>query len=129
MYVKAIRKIVDSNKGVFTFWLIMVFLSALCSKTTTGITTVKPGTTEIAHLGCKYHLTATADDNSCTGFFDKLEKDFDTDDVEFIFFENQSSRLFSFNGTTLRVPTADSFQQSYNSSLYDLYCNWKFHLS
>lgn len=129
MLVKALRKIIDGNKGIFTFWLIVVFLGVLCIKNTTAVPTVKSAKAQVAHLYCKSDLTGIYDDNYGTGFFDKLEKDFDSDDVEFIFFGNLHSQLFSFSGAKLFIPAVDFCKQSYNSSLYDLYCNWKFHLS
>jgi len=127
--VKAIRKMVDSNKGFYTFWLIMVFLSALFVRNIAGIIPVKSDKEKVEHTEYKYDITATADDDSGSDSFDRFDKGFDPDDTEFILFENPFSKLtFSFQEKA-QFKAIDLQKQTYNNALYDLYCNWKFHLS
>lgn len=126
MLVRALRKIVNSKKGIFTFWLVIVFMGALCIKNIAPIISAKG---QVSYSGYKYDLTAVSDDDSATGFFDSFDKDFDSDDSEFLLFENLSSKLnFTFQEKHQYTIT-DVPQQAYNDALYDLYCNWKFHLS
>lgn len=127
MLVKALRKIVDCNKGFFTFWLVMVFLGALCIKNIAPVISYSLAKVYVAHSGYKYDLAAISDGSS-NDFFDRFEKDLDSDNLEFIPLENLYSKVNFPLQEKHQFTISQLQQQAKNDMLYDLYCNWKFHL-
>lgn len=127
--MKAIRKMVNGNKGFITFWLILFFLNAGFIRN--FITSATPSTdkAEIAHhdTGAKHDLTATSDEDSGASFFDQFKKDADSDDVEFVFFGNFSSKTLTYSQDQHEFSEIGMHPDMYRIPLYDLYCNWKFH--
>ena len=129
--MKIIRNMINSNKGFFSFWLVLFFLNAGFAKNIAGIATAKPQkeATENRTTGSKHDLTAIADADSDSGFFDQLKKGLDTDDLEFTFFGAFSSKPIVRFQPQQQYADISMRPEIYKGSLYDLYCNWKFHLA
>lgn len=129
--VKAIRKMVNSNKGFITFWLILFFLNAGFAKSITSNAAIgfdKTGT-EHHNTGSKHDLTAISDDDSESGFLYQIKKGLDTDDLDLAFFGNYSSKSVTYFQRQHQFADGGIRPEIYGNSLYDLYCNWKFHLA
>lgn len=125
--MKAIRKIIDANKEYFSLCLLLVFLTA---STARNIVSVFEGidTIEADYTKKGQYLISADDEDSALGTLSL--KDSDADDIELIYYGNYTAQK------QLSIPVSghDFFQESeylstYNIPLYDLYCNWKFHLS
>jgi hypothetical protein len=126
--LKAIRTVVNSNKGIFSFWLLLFFLTAATGRN------VVPAfqdlhLTEKGHdfKPGKYDVSAAADESDLGTL---SPKDSDVDDVEFTYYSNYSSQRSVVVSAEQHdfVEVAEHYP-GYNVPLYDLYCNWKFHLS
>jgi len=126
--MKAIRKIVNSNKGMISFCLVLFFLTAGFAKSfATGLPfKVKKATTTTF---VKHVVNQVKQQGSRLSFLDQL-KDSDSDDFEFAFFGNYTAQnLLPVVDTKQKFAEFASYNNIYSNSLYDLYCNWKFHLS
>lgn len=126
--MKAIRTVVNSNKGLFSLWLLLFFLTAATGRN------VVPAFQDLHHtekthhfkLG-KYDVSAAADESDLGSL---SPKDSDVDDVEFTYYtnySNQKSVVVSVEQHNFAKVTEHA--SCYSIPLYDLYCNWKFHLS
>lgn len=122
---------VGSNKGFFSFWLILFFLNAGFAKNIAATAAIKfeKASTDHHTTGSKNDVAAISDSDSDADFFYQLKKGIDTDDLEFTTFGDYFSkpvvrfqRQHQFADVTVRP-------EIYRGSLYDLYCNWKFHLA
>lgn len=125
--MKAIRKIVNSNKGIISFCLVLFFLTAGFAKSfasglpfnvkkATRITFVKQVVNQVKQQGSRF------------SFLDQL-KDSDADDFEFALFGNYTApNSLPVVDTKQKFAEFASYNNIYSNSLYDLYCNWKFHL-
>ena len=126
--MKAIRKIVNSNKGMISFCLVLFFLTAGFAKSfATGLPfKVKKATTTTF---VKHVVNQVKEQGSRLSFLDQL-KDSDADDFEFAFFGNYTvPNSLPVVDTKQKFAEFASYNNIYSNSLYDLYCNWKFHLS
>jgi hypothetical protein len=123
--MKVIRTILNGNKKLFAFWLVLFFLFAgltrsfAAAKTTSGI--YKKEQTSGSNF------IAETDENS----YDDLKIfDLDSDDFEFVLFSDCNTAKFFIsvknNATPLCLVTGKNI---YTLPLYDLFCNWKLHLS
>lgn len=122
---------IGKNKGLYTFWLVMLFLKTALVTNVAAATHHSLDRTEIVHLDAssKCHLTAISDDDSDSGLFDSLDRGFDPDDADIAIFGDFASKIvFSFH-KKYQFPKVNINQQSHSDTLYDLYCNWKFHLA
>ena len=127
--MEAIRKMVNSNKGFITFWLVLFFFTAGFAKSFVSVfpSNEKSGT---FHTSLSKHvLTTASDDNASLSLIDQL-KDSDGNDLEFAFFGNYAFPQFCAPVTAgQNFAEFTSYHKTYSVPLYDLYCNWKFHLS
>ena len=125
-----LRKIINSNKGLVAFWLVLFFLSAGLSKSFVSAISLHAKKEVAAHSTFSKHaLTTAAEDDSSLSFLDQL-KDSDSDDVEFAFFGNYyNSPVIPIVANEHKFPQFEAYNNIYSGQLYDLYCNWKFHLS
>jgi len=122
---------IGKNKGLYTFWLVMLFLNTALVTNVAAATHHSLDKTEIVHqdVSLKCHLTAISNDDSDSGFFDSLDRGFEPDDTDIAIFGDLASKIvFSFH-KKYQFPRVDINQQSHSDALYDLYCNWKFHLA
>lgn len=125
--MKAVRKIVHTNKEFFSFWLLLFFITASNARNVAPVfQDIHPVENHHANSG-KSFVSVAIDD---TDFGALSLKDSDVDDIELIYCGNYTAQ------SSVIVPTEEqSFLQyskhssSYKVPLYDLYCNWKFHLS
>jgi len=119
------------NKGFYTFWLVTLFLNTALVANVAAATYYSLNKTEIVHhdVSSKCNLTAISNDDSDSGFFDNLDRGFEPDDADIAIFGDFATKaIFSFH-KKYQFPKVDINQQSYSDALYDLYCNWKFHLA
>ena len=129
--MKIIRNMIISNKGFYSFLMIFIFLNAGLAKNIAGIATVTfaKSKTERHETGSKQDLSAISDTDSESGFFDQLKKGLDADDLEFAFFGTFSSKPIAKFQRQQQFADVNMRPEIYRGSLYDLYCNWKFHLA
>ena len=121
---------INNNKGFLSLLLIFVFLNACFVKSiSAGAPKFKKSETERRESGSKHDLTAISDTDSESGFFDQLKKGLDTDDLEFAFFGTFSSKPIAQFQRQQQFADVNMRPEIYRGSLYDLYCNWKFHLA
>ena len=130
--MKAIRKTVNSNKGFITFWLVLFFFTAGFAKSFVSVfpSNHKSGNTAQT-FSSKHVLTTASDSDASLSFIDQLKGgDGDDNDLEFAFFGNYTFPQF-YGPVTAEKNFAEFTPQNtiYSVPLYDLYCNWKFHLS
>jgi len=125
-----LRKIIDSNKGLVAFCLMLFFLIAGLSKSVVSVISSNAKKEIVTHSTFSKHaLTSSNAAGSALSFLDQL-KDTDTDDVEFAFFGNYINPSFLPNvAKEHKFPQFVAYNNIYSGQLYDLYCNWKFHLS
>ncbi|MEL1243491.1 hypothetical protein AAEO56_04390 [Flavobacterium sp. DGU11] len=123
--MQAIRKMVNSNKGFITFWLLLFFLTAGQAK---AFFSAAPSgyKKEIARTESSKQQLSIAEDSSSFSFLEQIN-DGDIDDMPFAFFSD-----FSFSATLtrytqhLRTNAGGFFSNGCKVPLYKLYCNWKF---
>ena len=130
--MKAIRNIVNGNKGFVTFWLVLLFLNAALTRSVLFASGSGPDSKiETTHhdSGSKYDLAAISDDDSGLNFPGQFKKDTDSDDVEFVFFGNYSPKPQIHRLAKQGFSETGLYHEGYKVPLYDLFCNWKFHLS
>jgi hypothetical protein len=123
---------VNGNKGFMTLWLILVFLNAGLTKSFLSSSVSTSNKEEaVAHhnTGSKHDITATSDEESGISFIDQLKKGTDSDDLEFVFFADLLSKPNIPHLTKYEFSEFGPYRTIYRVPLYDLYCNWKFHLS
>jgi len=121
---------INNNKGFLSLLLIFVFLNACFVKSiSAGAPKFKISETERRESGSKQDLSAISDTDSESGFFDQLKKGLDTDDLEFAFFGTFSSKPIAKFQRQQQFTDVNMRPEIYRGSLYDLYCNWKFHLA
>ena len=125
-----LRKIINNNKGVVAFLLVLFFLTAGLSKSLISAMSLNAKKETATHNTLSKHALTPADGaESSLSFLDQL-KDTDTDDVEFAFFGNYINPSFLPNvAKEHKFPQFVAYNNIYSGQLYDLYCNWKFHLS
>jgi len=125
-----LRKIVNNNKGVVAFLLVLFFLTAGLSKSLISAISLNAKKETATHNTLSKHALTPADGaESSLSFLDQL-KDSDSNDAEFAFFGNYSNVLFLPTVTKEhKFPKFVAYNTIYSGQLYDLYCNWKFHLS
>ncbi|AWH85065.1 hypothetical protein HYN59_07960 [Flavobacterium album] len=122
--MQAIRKMVNSNKGFMTFWLVLFFLTAGQAKTFCAAAPSfhKKETTRTESVK---QLSVT-EGSSSANFLEQI-KDSDIDDMPFAFFGDLSfNTLISQHTSYFPATTAVSCSNGYKVPLYELYCNWKF---
>ena len=129
--MKSIRKMINSNKGFAAFLLLFVFLNAGFMKGITGSIAATSQKTETARHNStsKFDIVAASEGDSGSGFFDQLKKDIDPDDTDFILFGTIFTKLFSEVQEQHQFADVTNNPEPYSVPLYDLYCNWKFHLA
>lgn len=125
--MKILRTVVKKNKGLFSLWLLLSFITAATARNIAPVFQELSATEKAQNLHpSKYSVTAAADESA---FNNLSPKDSDADDIEFICFDdytNKKSIAFPVNQHDF-IEIAD-FYSGYSIPLYDLYCNWKFHL-
>jgi hypothetical protein len=124
-----LKKIVINNKGIVAFVLMFIFLAAGFAKSV--IPTVPSFSKKeiLRHHTFKNVLRAGSASSASVNFFDPL-KDSDNDDLEFALFGNEPNTYYlEFTSKSQTVTLSDVQHPVYIQQLYDLYCNWKFHLS
>ena len=126
--MKAIRKIVDNNKGLVAFMLVLFFLTAGLAKG--SLSKVSSHTAkEKDQSSLKYVLCAENGKESSLSFLDQL-KDADGNDSEFAFFRNFiSPGVFIAQNSSARFAEVNLCEDAATVPLYDLYCNWKLAVS
>ena len=129
--MKSIRNMIQGNKGFTAFLLLFVFLNAGFIKGITGSVSTKSQKTETGRhaSASKFDLVSADEDDSDSGFFDQLKKDIDSDDSDFILFANFTSKPYTQFQRKHQFADANLRPEMYRESLYDLYCNWKFHIA
>ena len=127
--MKRIKKITYNNKGFSTFCLVLFFLMAGFAKSFAA----KMPTHFKNEVGyketSKQTLTQFFAEEYDFSFLDQLTNG-DSNDIEFAFFGvTTSSRTISPENTAREFTEFAQYKNADASALYDLYCNWKFHLS
>ena len=125
-----LRKIINNNKVAVAFLLVLFFLTAGLSKSFVSAISLNIKKETATHNTLSKHaLTSTDGEGASLSFLDQL-KDTDSNDGEFAFFGNY------YNPQFLPVVAKEhkfsefvAYNNIYSGQLYDLYCNWKFHLS
>ena len=119
----------NGNKGYITFWVVLFFLTAGLAK---SLVTAFPSghKKDLTHSTfAKNVLTQTTEDGSGLSFLDQL-RDSGADDLEFAFFGSFTIPHFlPAIASRQKFAEFSPYCNIYSVSLYDLYCNWKFHLS
>lgn len=125
-----LRKIINNNKGAVAFLLVLFFLTAGLSKSFVSAISLNAKKEGATHGMVSKHTLATANQaGSSLSFLDQL-KDTDSNDAEFAFFGNYSNPQFlSVVAKEHKFSGFIAYNNVYSGQLYDLYCNWKFHLS
>ena len=124
-----VRNIVNSNKGLITFWLLVIFLTAGLSKSLVSVLHTVAKKEAVTHAAFKHVVTTDNAATSSLSFLDQF-KDTDSDDLEFAFFGNSVNPQFlPVVVKQQKFTEFASYSSIYTGQLYDLYCNWKFHLS
>jgi hypothetical protein len=116
---------VNSNKGLISFWLLLFFITATSARNfVTLFQDIHKGNNHSKEAKC----ILSAADESDLGTISL--KDSDVDDVEFTYYGNYISKKHVILPAEKHnfIPETEHFS-AYKIPLYDLYCNWKFHLS
>lgn len=123
--MKAIRKLIDNNKALFTFGLVFFFLFAGMARSFAA-TKALHGQVKKEQSGT-YLLDGEGDDNR----FDELKAfDCDADDLELAFFsEFIPTKFFTTVKPAGTYAHFSACKNSFTVPLYDLFCNWKLHVS
>jgi hypothetical protein len=124
--MKTVRAIINNNKGLVTFMLLLCFLTTGFAKSL-SVNAQPSHRGEAKKLSGKQFVNA-AYDNASQSFLDQF--DGDADDADLFFHEPFAAQKFTFAGvvSTVTKPAYSLYSENYNVALYDLYCNWKFHL-
>jgi len=125
-----LRKIINNKKGVVAFLLVLFFLTAGLSKSFVSAISLKAKKEVAEGNTCSKHvLTSLNGAGASLSFLDQL-KDTDSDDFEFAFFGNYpNTQLLPTVAKEHKFSGFIAYNTIYPGQLYDLYCNWKFHLS
>ena len=125
---------VNGNKGFISLSLMLLFLNAGLSRFFVFSLPSIHKAIEAPHYGSdasnettSKHLLSALDESD-VGFIDQLKKDIDADDVEFVFFGNFSPKTLIPHFVKHEFSEFISYHNIYKIPLYDLFCNWKFHL-
>jgi hypothetical protein len=125
--MRAIRKIVDNNKGLVTFLLVLFFL-------TTGLAKGFAGKAPSLHKNDKNAVkpelsNVTEADDNLLSFLGQFT-DGDIDDAAITITDNYAvNKIFACEAATQKFAECNSYKNYYSVALYDLYCNWRHHLS
>jgi hypothetical protein len=125
-----IRKITEGNRGFTALLLILVFLNVSFGRNVSAVFSA-PVHQEVSKADngfAKQDVTAQSDDDSKLGFWDQFKKDTNSDDFEFVLFDTCASKLAVPYTGKHEYAAAAGYKDIYAVPLYDLYCNWKFHL-
>jgi len=128
--MNSLRKNINNNKGLVALLLVLFFLTAGLSKSIASFLSLHSDVVSASHnTAHKQLLSCAGNGSSSFTFLDQL-KDTDTDDAEFAFFGHDYTTSFlpSFD-KAYKFPQFVAYNNVYSGQLYDLYCNWKFHLS
>lgn len=112
--------------------MLFIFLNAGFAKSVSAGSVSKSDKLEVTQQNnsvSKYDLTAASLDDSEDNFFAQFKKDSDSDDSEFIFCNNFYSKAIINFQEQQQFAEISMRSEMYSHSLYDLYCNWKFHLA
>jgi len=127
--MKRIRKITDNNKGFATFCLVLFFVMAGFAKSFAAKMPTHFKKEVALKDVSKHTLVQFVAEESDVSFLDQLT-DGDSNDIEFVFFGNDSaSKTILPENTERKFTEFAQYKNADASALYDLYCNWKFHLS
>jgi hypothetical protein len=119
---------VNGNKGFISLLLIFLFLAAgLTRNLIFTLPSIHKAEASHFNSSSKYLLTAATGEESGQSFLDQL-KDSDADDVEVLFFSNYITKLIIPPAAKHEFSDFTPYRSLYRVPLYDLYCNWKFHL-
>jgi len=132
--MKKIRNITREYKGVISFLLLFVFLySGLFRSAILDIPSLV--SVETKHVSSsssskQKQLTAISEEDLTQRQLSQFKKtDSDADD-EITFFRSYSiSEKAAFSVKKRAITQLDLFHSAAKIPLYDLFCNWKFHLS
>ena len=124
--MKTVRGIINNNKGFVAFLLLFSFLTTGFAK---GLSINLPSHGSASKKQVAKQMFSVAEDDASQSFLDKF--DGDTDDADLFFHEPFPAQKFTFAETISIVtkPAYSLYSENYNVALYDLYCNWKFHLT
>ncbi|TRW25225.1 hypothetical protein FMM05_07930 [Flavobacterium zepuense] len=127
--MKRIRKITDNNKGFVTFCFVIFFFMAGFAKSFAAKMPTHFKKEVALKDTSKQTLTQFVAEESDFSILDQL-KDTDTNDIEFAFFGTHSaSKVIVPETTERKFREFVQYKNADTSALYDLYCNWKIHLS
>ena len=125
--MKAIRNIINIRKELISFWLLLFFLTSFnAANIVSFFEDVRASNIHHVEKG-KYIVSEAVDESVLSSL---QLKDSDIDDIEFTYYGHESSEK-----TAVLPAEQHNFVQetqnytAYKVPLYDLYCNWKFHLS
>lgn len=123
--MKTVRHITINNKGFVALLLLLCFLTTGFAKSL-NTTVAAQGT--LAKKQPAKQMFGAANEDASQSFLDT--SDGDADDAHLFFHEPSATQKFSFaaEGSATSLSAALRYSENYNVALYDLYCNWKFHL-
>jgi len=123
-----IRKITDNNRGFVTFCLVLFFFMAGFAKSFAAKMPTHFKKESGLKETSKQTFTQFVAEESDFSFLDQL-KDTDANDIEFAFFWTYpASKTILPENTERKFTEFVQYKNADTSALYDLYCNWKFHL-
>jgi hypothetical protein len=124
--MKGLREIMNRNKGLFAFGLVVFFLFAGMSKSVAATKTTESVTKKEQSAGT--NVLIAENDGDFSDLFKAL--DCDSDDFEFVLFDEFTNTAFFI---APKVQNASqcicACKDIYTVPLYDLFCNWKLHIS
>jgi hypothetical protein len=125
--MKAIREIVNRNKGLFAFGFVLFFLFAGLSKSFAA-DSIKVAGKKVQPQGTC--LVVEGKDSAPGDALKAFDCDADADDFECTFFgEHSHNKLLNTLKAKGRTAGFAAYQTVDTLPLYDLFCNWKLHFS
>jgi hypothetical protein len=125
--MKIVKVIIRNNKGLVALMLLLCFLTTGFAKSLN--VKLQPSHSGETKKQCGKQVLNAAEENTSQSFFDTFDSD--TDDADLFFHEPFPLQKFSF-AEAISIVTKSAYSlysENYNVALYDLYCNWKFHLT
>lgn len=126
------RNIAIVNRGLASLFFLFFFLYSIHARTFTGYFSATSKKAVVENVTAKANtangLLLTLD-NSADYDDENSYSESEIDDVDFVFFTNCFSSIAFLFFKEISFFTLREKEQSSKLPLYDLYCNWKFHLS
>lgn len=119
---------VNNNKGFFSFWLLLFFLTGFTARNFV-YTLPQNHKTEAAHHipSGKPVVSLLVSGGASQSLLDQLQ-DSDSDDIEVSYYADIVSKNITLPVSEHEFAEFAPYNSIYRVPLYDLYCNWKFHL-